>query len=75
MFFFEQKFDIILKSRHLNVKSKILVLLSKNDELNLETIKKCTGANKTKLEKIMKTLVKEKIVEYNRKNDAYYLKL
>lgn len=70
---YEVKFEIITKSNHLSVKSKILFLLTINDSLTLRDIEKSIKTSKRWLFNVLETLIKNKVVGYNSKKDIYYL--
>ncbi|MFX1302469.1 MAG: hypothetical protein ACFFBV_01130 [Promethearchaeota archaeon] len=70
---YEVKFEIITKSNHLSVKSKILFLLAINDSLTLRDIEKSIKTSKRWLFNVLETLIKNKVVGYNSKKDIYYL--
>ena len=72
---FEVKFDIITKTNHLPVKSKILFLLAIKDSVKLEDFKKVIKSNKKWLLNVLKTLEKNEVVGYNPEKDFYYLKV
>ncbi|MFX0139981.1 MAG: hypothetical protein ACFFDN_40440 [Candidatus Hodarchaeota archaeon] len=67
------KFDIITKSDHLSVKSKILFLLAINDSLTLQDFKKSINTSKRWLFNVLETLIKNNVVGYNSKKNIYYL--
>ncbi|MHA1490696.1 MAG: hypothetical protein ACTSRI_13690 [Promethearchaeota archaeon] len=69
----EKRSEIAINSEHLNVKSKILFLLSMNDELSLKDIKKYVNTSKHWLESVIEDLVKNNVIFYNNKNDMYFL--
>ena len=70
---FKKKFEKILKSDHLKVKSKIQFLLAINDEMKYEDIKKSINTSKRWLDSVLDTLSKNKIIKYDNENDIYYL--
>ncbi len=69
----ESRFEKVMNSDHLNVKNKILVLLTKNDGLNFNEIKKAINTSKRRLEKEIKMLVKDETIGYDENHDNYYL--
>ncbi len=70
---FKKKFEMILKSDHLKVKSKIQFLLAINEEMKYEDIKKSINTNKRWLDSVLDTLSKNKIIKYDNEKDTYYL--
>ena len=72
---FKKKFEKILKSDHLKVKSKIQFLLAINDEMKYEDIKKSINTSKRWLDSVLDTLSKNKIIKYDNENDIYYLNI
>jgi DNA-binding transcriptional regulator GbsR (MarR family) len=70
---FEVKFDLITKSNHLSVKSKILFLLAINDSLTLQDIENSIKTSKRWLSNVLETLIKNEVVGYNSNKDIYYL--
>ncbi len=69
----EKRSEKAINSEHLKVKSKILFLLSMNDELSLKDIKKVVKTSKHWLENVIESLVKNNVINYNNKNDMYFL--
>lgn len=69
----KKKFAIILKSDHLKVKSKIQFLLTINDEMKYEDIKKSINTSKRWLDSVLDALCKNKIINYDNEKDTYYL--
>ena len=72
---YELKFGLILKSDHLPVKSKILFLLTINDGLSLEDLKKSVKTSATWLRNVLETLLKNKVIGYNSQKDVYYIQI
>lgn len=72
---YEVKFDYILKSDHLPVKSKILFLLAIKDTASLEDIKKVVNTNKRWLLDVLNILIKNEVVGYNSEEEFYYLRV
>ncbi|TKJ25700.1 MAG: hypothetical protein CEE42_06890 [Promethearchaeota archaeon Loki_b31] len=70
---FKKKFEMILKSDHLKVKSKIQFLLAINEEMKYEDIKKSINTNKRWLDSVLDTLSKNKIIKYDNEKGTYYL--
>ena len=70
---YEVKFDVITKSNHLSVKSKILFLLAVNDSLTLQDLERSIKTSKRWLYNVLETLIKNEVVEYNFNKDIYYL--
>jgi hypothetical protein len=70
---FKKKFELISKSDHLKVKSKIQFLLAINDEMKYEEIKKSINTSKRWLDSVLDTLSKNKIINYDSEKDTYYL--
>ena len=69
----KKRFEIIAKSDHLKVKSKIQFLLAVNNELNYKELHKSIHTSKNWLDKVLETLTKNKIIGYNGTKDTYYL--
>ncbi|MFX1601295.1 MAG: hypothetical protein ACFFB6_11920 [Promethearchaeota archaeon] len=72
---YEVKFDYILKSDHLPVKSKILFLLAIKDTASLEDIKKVVNTHKRWLLDVLDILIKNEVVGYNSEEEFYYLRV
>ncbi len=72
---FEVKFDFITKSNHLSVKSKILFLLAIKDSATIKDFEKVIQTSKRWFFSILETLVKNKVVGYDSKNDIYFLRV
>jgi len=69
----ERKFESLAKIDSLSVKSKILVLLAMNSELNIKEFRKVIKTSKKWLESVIETLEKNEIIGFDSKKDAYYL--
>ncbi len=69
----EKKFERAINSDHLKVKSRILFLLAMHDELTFNEIRKQVKTSKRWLENVLENLIKNKIVEYDNDNEAYFL--
>ncbi|MFX1588480.1 MAG: hypothetical protein ACFFC1_10015 [Promethearchaeota archaeon] len=67
------KFDKIVSSDHLKVKSKIQLLLTINDELSFQELNNSIKTSKRWLTSVIETLIKNEIIGYNTLNDTYYL--
>jgi hypothetical protein len=72
---YEIKFDYIVKSNHLPVKSKILFLLAVKDTVKLKELENTIKTNKKWLLSVLETLVKNEVVGYHPEDDTYYLKV
>lgn len=72
---FEVKFDFITKSNHLSVKSKILFLLAIKDSVATKDFEKVIKTSKRWFFSVLETLVKNEVVGYDSKNDAYFLRV
>ncbi len=72
---YEVKFGLIINSDHLSVKSKILFLLTINDGLSLEDLKKSVRTSTSWLNTVLKTLMKNKVIGYNLQLDVYYIQI
>jgi hypothetical protein len=68
-----KRFEIIAKSDHLKVKSKIQFLLAINDEVKYSELRKLINTSKRWLNSVLETLRKNNIIGYNDRNDSYYL--
>jgi len=69
----EKKFEKTLKSEHLKVKSKLLFLLSMNDELTFKDIKQAINTSNRWLESVIENLLKNNIILYNSEKCTYFL--
>ncbi|MFW9902007.1 MAG: hypothetical protein ACFFDY_12110 [Candidatus Thorarchaeota archaeon] len=69
------KFDYILKSNHLSVKSKILFLLAIKDTASVEDFKSVINTSKKWLFDVLETLVKNDVIGYNSEQHVYFLKV
>ncbi|TFG05601.1 MAG: hypothetical protein EU539_09180 [Promethearchaeota archaeon] len=69
----EKKFETVIESNHLKVKSKIMFLLAINEELSLNEIQTQVNTSKQWLETVLDTLIKNKIVEYDHEHERYFL--
>lgn len=72
---YEVKFDLIIKSNHLSVKSKILFLLAINEGLSFDEIKKSVKTSTSWLKTVLDTLKKNNIIGYNLQKDVYYIQI
>jgi hypothetical protein len=72
---YEVKFDYIVKTNHLPVKSKILFMLAIKDLVKLEEFIKVINTKKQWLLSVLETLLKNNVVGYNSEKDSYYLKV
>ncbi len=70
---FKKKFEMILKSDHLKVKSKIQFLLAINEEMKYKDIIKSINTSKRWLDSVLDALSKNKIIKYDNEKDTYYL--
>ena len=57
------------------MKSKILFLLTINDGLSLEDLKKSVKTSATWLRNVLETLLKNKVIGYNSQKDVYYIQI
>ncbi|MFX0069514.1 MAG: hypothetical protein ACFFAO_00270 [Candidatus Hermodarchaeota archaeon] len=69
----EKKFETAIQSDHLKVKSRILFLLSINEDMTFMDIKKQVKTNTHWLETVLETLVRNKIVVYDHDSKSYFL--
>ena len=69
----EKRIERIIGSNHLTVKARILFLLATNDQLSFLDIKKQLNTSKRWLERVIETLIKDKIVAYNNTNNTYFI--
>jgi hypothetical protein len=69
----EKKFEKILKSDNLKVKSKIQFLLVFKDEIKYSELRKSINTSKRWLDSVLDTLSKNKIIKYDSEKDTYYL--
>ncbi len=72
---YEVKFGVILKSDHLSVKGKILFLLTINDGLSFEDLKKSVKTSTVWLRNVLETLMKNNIIGFNSQKDVYYIQI
>ncbi|MFW9895426.1 MAG: hypothetical protein ACFFD7_06450 [Candidatus Thorarchaeota archaeon] len=72
---YEVKFDLIIKSNHLSVKSKILFLLAINEGLSFDEIKKSVKTSTNWLKNVLDTLKKNNMIGYNLQKDVYYIQI
>ncbi len=72
---YEVKFEKVSDSNHLTVKSKILFLLTINDSLSFDEIKKSTRVSNRWLLNVIETLMKNNVIGYSSKKEVYYLKV
>ncbi|MFX0001176.1 MAG: hypothetical protein ACFE88_13770 [Candidatus Hermodarchaeota archaeon] len=72
---YEVKFNYIIKSNHLSVKSKILFLLAIKDTASVKDFETVIKTNKRWLINVLETLVKNEVIGYNSEKDFYYLKI
>ncbi|MHA1105533.1 MAG: hypothetical protein ACTSPN_07390 [Promethearchaeota archaeon] len=68
-----KRFDKIVKSDHLKVKSKIQFLLAVNEEMVYCDICKNVDTSKNWINSVLETLMKNEIIGYNDQKDSYYL--
>ncbi len=71
----EVKFEKVLNSDQLTVKSRILFLLTVNEGLSFNDIKKLTQSSSRWLQSVLETLIKTNVIEYNSNKDLYYLNI
>ena len=71
----EVKFEKVLNSEQLTVKSRILFLLTVNEGLNFNDIKKLTQNSSRWLQSVLETLIKTDVIGYNSNKDLYYLNI
>lgn len=69
----KRRFEKIMESNHLKVKSKIQFLLAINNELEYKDLKKSINTSKNWLDAVLKTLLKNKVVGYNSEKNTYFL--
>ena len=69
----ERRFERVINSDQLKVKSRILFLLSIYDELSFKDIKKQIKTSKRWLENVIENLVKTELVEYDSNKNTYYI--
>ena len=68
-----KRFEKIVESNHLKVKSKIQFLLAIKNELGYEELRASINTSKSWLDDVLKTLSKNKIIGYDSKKDSYFL--
>ena len=69
----ERRFERVINSDQLKVKSRILFLLSIYDELSFKDIQKQVNTSKRWLENVIENLVKNELVEYDTTKNTYYI--
>jgi hypothetical protein len=68
-----KRFEKIVNADHLKVKSKIQFLLAVNNEMNHKELHKLIDTSKNWLDKVLETLIQNKIIGYSNTRDTYYL--
>lgn len=69
---YEKKLEQMLSMKDLNVKTKILLILIANDSATLEELKTSINSSDGWVEKVVKSLEKRELIEYNPKDESYY---
>jgi hypothetical protein len=69
----KRRFEKIVESNHLKVKSKIQFLLAINNELEYKDLKNSINTSKNWLDTVLKTLSKNKVIGYNSEKNTYFL--
>jgi len=70
---YQKKFEKIIQSDHLTVKSKIQFLLVTHDYLTFEELQEKIDTSKYWLSKVLVTLIEEDILGFNKDKKSYYL--
>jgi len=71
----EVRFEKVLTSDQLTVKSRILFLLTKNEGLSFSDIKNHTQTSNRWLQSVLETLIKNDVIGYNSTKNLYYLNI
>ena len=71
----KKRFEKIVDSNHLKVKSKIQFLLAINNEMEYKDLKNSINTSKSWLDDVLKTLAKNKVIGYNGETDSYFLNI
>ena len=69
----KKRFEKIVESNHLKVKSKIQFLLAINNEMEYNDLRKSINTSKNWLDNVLNTLSKNKVVGYNSEKNTYFL--
>jgi len=69
----KRRFEKIVESDHLKVKSKIQFLLAVNEHVSYQEIRDAVDTSKRWLDNVIETLIKTKVIGYHSEKDAYYL--
>jgi len=69
----KRRFEKIVESDHLKVKSKIQFLLAINNEMEYKELRNSINTSKNWLDAVLKTLSENKIVGYNSAKNTYFL--
>ena len=69
----KRRFEKIVESNHLKVKSKIQFLLAIKNEMEYKELRNSIDTSKSWLDDVLKTLSRNKIIGYNSKKDSYFL--
>jgi len=72
---YDVKFNLITKSNHLSVKSKILFLLAIKDTASVEDFERVINTSKKWLNNVLETLVKNEVIGYNSEKNFYFLRI
>jgi hypothetical protein len=71
----KKRFEKIVKSDHLKVKSKIQFLLAINNEMEYKNLRTSINTSKSWLDDVLRTLSKNKVISYNSEKDSYFLNI
>lgn len=71
---YQKKFEKIIQSDHLTVKSRIQFLLVIHDYLTFEELQEKIETSKYWLSNVLDTLLEEDIIGFNKSKKSYYLK-
>jgi len=71
----KKRFEKIVKSDHLKVKSKIQFLLAINNEMEYKKLRTSINTSKSWLDDVLRTLSKNKVISYNSEKDSYFLNI
>ncbi len=75
IFDIEERFEKVKTCTHLSVKAQLLILLIKHSQLTLAEMSRSINASESWLKKILKDLMKENVLAFNKKGNTYYLAL
>lgn len=75
LFDIEERFDKVLKTSELTVKSRLLLLLITKEQVTFEDMSESIDTSKAWLKKVVDSLMKKEIITFNPNRESYYLNL